>query len=333
MRRAYSPAFLLRLYETMVRIRLSEESLVEPILTGEVRTPCHLYSGEEAVAAGVCAALKTSDLAFGTHRSHGHYLAKGGSLPEMMAEIFGRATGCCRGRGGSMHLAAPSQGFLGAAPIVAGTVPLAVGAALACSLRRNSGVVVSFFGDGATGEGVLYESLNFAALRRLPVIFACENNYYSTHLPLRECRPHDNIFRSGVPFGVPGRRVDGNDVLAVYEAAQKAVRACRTGAGPVFLEFMTYRLRGHVGPNDNIQGLRTDIRPEAEVDQWRKKDPIPRLEREMKRRGLPAPPRRRRLWERIGREVEEALAFARRSPYPDPAELEYYVHEETKPVL
>lgn len=225
----YSREFLIGLYRTMLRIRFCEESLVEPILKGEVRCPCHLYTGQEAVATGVCAALEEGDYMFGNHRSHGHYLAKGGDMKQMIAEIYGKETGCSRGRGGSMHLIAPEVGFLGAAPIVGGTISLAVGAALASKIRGDNRVTVSFFGDGATGEGVFYESLNFASLKKLPVIFACENNFYSTHMPLRECRPEDNIYKSGEPFCVAGYRVDGNDVLEVYEFAKKAVEICRKG--------------------------------------------------------------------------------------------------------
>src|SRR3989338_4566401 len=161
----YSGKFLENLYRTMLRIRLCEESLVEPILKGEVKCPCHLYSGQEAIATGVCAALDEKDYIFGNHRSHGHYLAKGGSMPELIAEIYGKETGCSRGRGGSMHVIAPDKGVLGATPIVGGTISIAVGAALASKIRKESRATVSFFGDGATGEGVLYESLNFAALQ------------------------------------------------------------------------------------------------------------------------------------------------------------------------
>jgi len=270
----YPKNFLISLYKTMLKIRLCEESLIEPILKGKIQTPCHLYTGEEAIAAGVCAALDKNDYIFGNHRSHGHYIAKGGDLKQLIAEIYCKETGCSRGRGGSMHVVAPEVGFLGAAPIVAGTISLAVGAALASKIRGDKRVAVTFFGDGATGEGVFYESLNFAALKKLPIIFACENNFYSTHMPLRECRSKDNIYESGIPFGVPGYKIDGNNVLEVYEATKKTVEMCRKGKGPVLLEFVTYRLRGHVGPDDNIQGLHTDIRPKEEVEKWKKKDPL-----------------------------------------------------------
>jgi TPP-dependent pyruvate/acetoin dehydrogenase alpha subunit len=320
-----SKKFLTDLYRTMLRIRLCEEALVEPIINKEVRCPCHLYSGEEAVAAGICAALRKEDYVFSSHRSHGHYLAKGGSMAEMMAEIFGKQTGCSRGRGGSMHLIDPEHGVLGSAPIVAGTIPLALGAALAASIQKNGRVTVSFFGDGATGEGVLYESLNFAALKKLPLIFACENNLYSTHMPIRECRVDTEIRLIGRPFGIECHAVDGNDVLRVHEAARNAVKTCRGGHGPVFLEFKTYRLRGHVGPDDFIQGTRTDIRPKEEIERWKKRDPLDRFERFLLRRNLAGRENLLHIREDVAREVAHALAFARKSPYPKKGDLAQYV--------
>jgi len=326
--KAYSSEFLIKLYMTMVRIRLCEESLVEPILNGEVRCPVHLYSGEEAIATGVCFALSEKDYVFGTHRSHGHYLAKGGSMQALVAEIYGKETGCSKGRGGSMHVCDPERGMVGAVPIVGGTIPLALGAALASKIRREKKVTVSFFGDGAAGEGVLYESLNFAGLRKLPIIFACENNFYSTHMPIRECRPENNIFKIGAPFCIQSYRVDGNDVLKVYEVTKHSVGLCRRGLGPVFIEFMTYRLRGHVGPDDNIQESHTDIRPKEEIEKWRKKDPIRRFQAFLIKNRII----RRETLERIDREVEEevkeAHEYAKRSPYPNPNELTKYVFKE-----
>ena len=325
----YSKDFLISLYKTMLKIRICEESLVEPILKGEIKTPCHLYTGEEAIATGVCAALERDDYIFGNHRSHGHYLAKGGDVKKLIAEIYCKETGCSKGRGGSMHVIAPEVGFLGAAPIVAGTISLAVGAALASKIRGESRVTVSFFGDGAAGEGVLYESLNFAALRKLPIIFACENNFYSTHMPLKECRAKDNIYESGIPFGVPGYRVDGNNVLEVYEVTKKAVERCRKGDGPALIEFVTYRLRGHVGPDDNIQGLHTDIRPKEEVEGWRKRDPVKNFENFLLQNGILSQDEMDQIKSAIEEEIKEAHIFARTSPYPDERELDRYVFKES----
>lgn len=325
----YSKDFLVSLYKTMLKIRICEESLVEPILKGEIKTPCHLYTGEEAIATGVCAALEKDDYIFGNHRSHGHYIAKGGDVKKLIAEIYCKETGCSKGRGGSMHVIAPEVGFLGAAPIVAGTISLAVGAALASKIRGESRVTVSFFGDGAAGEGVLYESLNFAALRKLPIIFACENNLYSTHMPFKECRAKDNIYESGIPFGVPGYRVDGNNVLEVYEVTKKAVERCRKGDGPALIEFVTYRLRGHVGPDDNIQGLHTDIRPKEEVEGWRKRDPVKNFENFLLQNGILSQDEIDQIKLTIEEEIKEAHIFARTSPYPDERELDRYVFKES----
>jgi acetoin:2,6-dichlorophenolindophenol oxidoreductase subunit alpha len=303
-------------------IRFCEEGLVEPILNGGVKTPCHLYSGEEAIAAGVCSALLTSDYVFGTHRSHGHYLAKGGGLKELVAEIYGKKTGCSGGRGGSMHVTEPSLGVAGAAPIVAGTISLAVGAALASKIRGDERVTVSFFGDGATGEGVLFESLNFAALKRLPIIFVCENNLYSTHMPIGECRPDVPILKIGEAFGIAAHRVDGNDVLAVHEIAKEAVQTCREGRGPVFLECLTYRLRGHVGPDDNIQGTHTDIRHAKEIEEWKKRDPITLFEQYLLEQGVLSKKDLAKIRGEVEKATEEAFAFAVNSPYPEDTESE-----------
>jgi TPP-dependent pyruvate/acetoin dehydrogenase alpha subunit len=321
----YSKELLERIYRTMVRIRFCEESLVDPILKGEIRCPCHLYSGEEAVAAGICASLTEDDYIFSTHRSHGHFLAKGGSMDALVAEVYCRETGCSKGRGGSMHLIDVSKGMLGSAPIVAGTIPLALGAALAVRIRRGTQVAVSFFGDGATGEGVLYEALNFAALKKLPIIFACENNFYSTHLPINECRVKQPIYKIAEPFGVHSLRVDGNDVLAVYDAGQKALETCRDGEGPFFLELLTYRFRGHVGPDDNIQGTHTDIRPREEIEYWLRKDPLNIFENYVKENRLLDQQTLLNIRNDVEREVINAHAFAKSSPVPEPGELMRYV--------
>ena len=322
---AYTVDFLENLYRTMLRIRYAEECLVEPILKGDVRTPCHLYSGEEAIATGLCATLMKDDYVFGGHRSHGHYLAKGGSLKAMMAEIYCRETGCSRGRGGSMHLIDPNVGMMGSAPIVAGTISLATGAALASSIRKDGRVAVSFFGDGATGEGVLYESINFAALKRLPIIFACENNLYATHMPVRECRVNQPIYRMAESFGIDCHLTDGNEVLEIFEKSKNGVEACRNGNGPVFMEFMTYRFRGHVGPDDNIQGCHTDIRPKGEIEAWLQKDPIKRFERHLLEQQLIDENRMKTIREEVASEIREALNEAIQSQTPRREDLLKYV--------
>ena len=326
----YNELLLKHLYRTMIRIRLSEESLVEPILGGEIRCPVHLYSGQEAIAAGVCANLERTDYVFGTHRSHGHYLAMGCNMPEMVAEIYCCEAGSSHGRGGSMHLSAPERGMIGSAPIVAGTISLAMGAALASSIRGEDRVAVSFFGDGAAGEGVLYECLNFAALKKLPMVFVCENNFYSTHMPIRECRIDNNIYKVGAPFCVESSQVNGNDILAVYEAGKKAVDRCRRGEGPVFIECLTYRFRGHVGPDDNIQGNHADIRPSEEIESWFQKDPIKRFEEYLLSNKLIEEQTLHNIRREAEAKVAEAHRFAKNSALPNPAELSRYVYKESK---
>jgi len=321
----YSEKLHEKLYRTMLRIRYCEESFVDPILNKEINCPVHLYSGEEAIATGVCAALEKTDYIFGTHRSHGHYLAKGGNMVSLIAEIYGREDGCSRGRGGSMHLIDPELGIMGAAPIVAGTISLAVGAALASFIRKDNRVTVSFFGDGATGEGVLYESLNFAALKKLPIVFVCENNLYATHMPILECRSKNNIYEIAKPFGIETDVIDGNDVLKVYDAGRKAIDKCRRGDGPVFLEFMTYRLRGHVGPDDNIQGTHKDIRPNEEVELWKKRDPIVKYEKFLLDKGIFSANLLQEIRVEIEQEVQNNFKIALKSPYPRKGELFKYV--------
>jgi pyruvate dehydrogenase E1 component alpha subunit len=317
---------LLALYRMMITIRYCEESLVEPILNNEIKCPCHLYTGQEAIAAGICASLTKDDYVFGTHRSHGHFLAKGGDLNALISEIYGRETGCSRGRGGSMHLIDPENGFLGAAPIVGGTISLAVGAALAAIIRNENRIAVSFFGDGACGEGVLYESLNFASLRKLPVLFVCENNLYSTHMPINECRLDTNISKIADPFCIPAHRIDGNDVLKVFEIGKSSIESCRAGKGPVFIECLTYRYRGHVGPDDNVQGGHTDIRPASEIEEWLTKDPISRFEQSLLDCGLVSQREMVSIKKQIENQVCEAHKMAKSSPLPLSHDLMKYVY-------
>jgi len=211
-------ATLLReMYVTMVKIRKFEERVGELVSQGKIETPCHLYTGQEAIATGVCSSLNKEDFIFGNHRSHGHYIAKGGDLKKLMAEIHTRATGCCGGKGGSMHVIAPEVGLLGTPPIVAASIPLAAGAALAAKLKGTNQVAVVFFGDGATNEGVFYETLNFASLKKLPVIFVCENNFYATHMPIEECSADTDIAKKAEIFNIQGLKINGNDVVEVYK--------------------------------------------------------------------------------------------------------------------
>lgn len=324
----YSLDLLLSLYKTMLLIRFSEEGMIDPILNHEIICPCHLYSGEEAIAVGICSSLEERDFVFSNHRSHGHFIAKGGTIEKMMAEIYGRESGCSRGCGGSMHLIDSQVGMLGSAPIVAGTISLAVGAALASSIRDDSSVAVVFFGDGATGEGVLYEAMNFASLKKLPIIFVCENNFYATHMPIRDCRVKNIIHDIAEPFCIENDIIDGNDVLKVYEVGKKAIDKCRRGEGPFFLECLTYRLRGHVGPDDNIQGTHTDIRPKKEIDEWREKDPITRFERYLLANQLLKIDHIENIKREIVKEISDAHTYAKNSAYPEKNDLMSYVFKK-----
>lgn len=301
----------------MVRIRRFEERLAEMVEAKEVGTPCHLYIGQEAIATGVCAALQTKDFVWGGHRSHGHYLAKGGDMRLMMAEIFGKETGCSKGRGGSMHLIAKEVGILGTVPLVAATIPLSIGTALASKMKKDGAISVCFFGDGATEEGHFHESMNLAAVYRLPVIFVCENNFYASHMSLLERRAADNIRLSAEAHGIPGIVVDGNDAEAVYKAAAEAADLARKSCGPTLLECRTYRWRGHVGHdwNYDVGVLRKD-----ELKEWLPKDPVARA----RNRLLDASISEKELVEleaAIEGEISAAIMFARESPYPSVASL------------
>jgi pyruvate dehydrogenase E1 component alpha subunit len=310
----------------MVLIRRFEEMTATLCERGEIRCPAHLAIGQEACAAGVCAALRPDDYVLGAHRSHGHFLAKGGDPKSLMAEMLGKAAGCSRGRGGSMHLLEPSIGFLGTVPIVAATVPIAVGVALAIRLRNEDRIAVSFFGDGAMEEGTTHEAMNFAAHRRLPVVFACENNFYSSHMSLLERRARDNLCEVAQAHGLSARQVDGNDVLAVYETATAAAEYARAGRGPAFLELRTFRWRGHVGPAWDYD---VGVRRRDELAEWIRKDPIERIRSALRAHGWTSD-----AFDRVEREVarivEDAVAFARAAPAPDPGEVTDHVYAEPR---
>lgn len=309
------------LYRTMVRIRVFEDRVADLVEAGEINCPCHLYVGQEAIAAGVCSELQRDDYIFGGHRSHGHYLAKGASLPAMMAELFGKETGCSKGRGGSMHLVAPEVGILGTVPIVAATIPMAVGAALASTLRKDGRVSVAFFGDGAVDEGTFHESLNLAAVRRLPAIFVCENNLYSSHLQLLERRAVDNIVQSADAHGMAGSRIDGNDMLAVRAAAAEAVARARAGAGPTLIEARTYRWRGHVGPSYDLD---VGVTRREDLAEWKKRDPIAHAEHWLLEHGV-SEVWCRQVHDEALTEIDASIVSARQSSDPRPEDLGLYV--------
>lgn len=304
----------LRLYTEMLRIRKVEEKIAEKYSEQTMRCPVHLSIGQEAVAVGVCQALATSDLLVSNHRAHAHYLAKGGSLKKMIAEIYGKSEGCCGGRGGSMHLVDLSYGIVGTTPIVGGSIPVGVGLAFASSLKQEDKLTVIFIGEGATEEGVFAESLNFAALKKLPVLFVCENNGYSVYSPLDVRQSNKrNLIQFAEAHGVLAERGDGNNVEEVVRLTQKAAEEIRQGNGPVFLELFTYRYREHCGPNfDDHLGYR----PKEEVDHWTKRDPLIVQELYMRDKGLWDGETLRDIISEIDREIDEAFTFAMNSPFP-----------------
>lgn len=308
------PDVLRRLYYEMVRIRLIEEKIAEHYPEKEMRCPVHLCIGQEAVAVGVCGALSPQDYVLSNHRSHGHYLAKGGNLKTMIAELYGRVTGCSQGKGGSMHLVDLSIGFLGSTPIVGSTIPIAVGTAFASMMRTEQRVTVAFFGDAATEEGVFHESLNFACLKKLPILFVCENNLYSVYSPLSVRQPKGReIFRLAEGHGIEAFQGDGNDVVEVYTRAEKAVKKAREGKGPTFLEFKTYRWREHCGPYyDNDLGYRD----EEEFQEWRKRDPIEKLRKFLLGKGILQREEEDNFIEKCELEIQTTIALAKEDPFP-----------------
>lgn len=313
------PADILRdMYRTMVKIRKEGERIAELYPEQEMRCPTHLSVGQEAVAVGVCANLRKDDYVFSFHRCHAHYLAKGGNLRRLVAELYGRKTGCAGGVGGSMHLVAPEVGFMGASSIVAGTVPIAMGAALALVMQGSDRVSVTFFGDAAVEEGIFYETLNFASLKKLPLVFVCENNFYATHSHQLSRQPADNIFERGESLGVPGSCVDGNDVLAVYWAAREAVARCRRREGPFLLECKTYRWLEHVGPYYDYE---LGYRSKEELEEWMAKCPVSAYEKTLLNNGILSRKDVGNIAKEVSHELEEAVNFAKESPFPGKAEL------------
>lgn len=311
------------LLRRMMVVRLAEEAIADMVECGEAVCPCHLAIGQEACAVGVTAVVDAArDHVFGAHRSHGHYLGLGADLFGLLAEILGKADGCSRGMGGSMHLTAPEHGLVGTVPIVGATVPMAVGAALSAKLSGTDGVAVTFFGDGAVEEGVVQESMNLAAAHALPVLFVCENNFFSSHLHIGLRQYGDRQARFAEAHGLDARILDGNDVIAVYHAAQAAVEKARGGGGGTFLELVTYRWRGHVGHReDNDVGVRRS----GDLPLWKARDPIGRLKSALVKAGLDAE-RIERVESTVRDEVAEALARARKAGYPRPDQASAYLY-------
>lgn len=300
-------------------IRYAEETIADLASSGEAKCPCHLGVGQEAVAVGVSEHLRTTDRVFSGHRGHAHYLALGGDLDRLIAEVLGRETGASRGMGGSMHLYGPDVGFHGSVPIVAGTIPIALGAALAAKMDGSDAVAVSYFGDGAAEEGIVHETLNLAATMQLPILFVCENNLFSSHLDLHLRQPQNRIARFAEAHDVRSLTVDGNDVAAVSGATHELISAARRDRSPGFLEAITYRHRGHVGPNEDI-----DVGVHRKLDvlnAWKRRDPIDRLKRGLMNSTKLTEDQLTAMDHDVRTACARAVERARNAPYPPAGNL------------
>jgi pyruvate dehydrogenase E1 component alpha subunit len=306
---------LIKMYTTMVKIRTFENRVAELFAAGKVPGFVHLYVGEEAVATGVCENLTDKDYITSTHRGHGHLIAKGGDIKKMMAELYGKKTGYCKGKGGSMHIADIDLGIMGANGIVGGGPPLAAGAALACQYLGNDNVAVCFFGDGASNQGTTHEAMNLAACWKLPVVFINENNMYGISSCTTNSMCVTNVADRAAGYDIPGVVVDGNDVIAVWEAAAEGIKLARQGKGPSLIECKTYRHRGH------FEGDPCVYREDAELEEWREKDPIPRLEQKLSELELLNESKIEEIKEGLQKDLIAAEQFAEESPFPDVSEL------------
>jgi pyruvate dehydrogenase E1 component alpha subunit len=309
---------LIELYRVMVTIRLFEEKVQDLYARGLVPGLAHLCIGQEAIAAAVCNHLRRDDYITCNHRSHGHVIAKGAELNYMMAELFGKRTGYCKGKGGSMHIADVEIGILGANGIAGGGIPIAVGAALSCKMRKSDQVSICFFGDGSSNNGTFHEGLNFASVHSLPIVFMCENNLYGISVSQKQHQAIEDISIRSLSYGMPGVTVDGNDVLAVHEASGKAIQRARIGEGPTLIECKTYRWRGHHEGDPN-QGRR--YRTVEEIQGWVSKCPIKRFEEKLIGEKVLTRSKVKNIYQEVGKKVEEAVEFANQSPFPDQQEM------------
>jgi len=303
----------------MMLIRRFDETVKDLVQSAELVGMAHCYIGEEAVAVGACTALRDEDYITGNHRSHGHPISKGGDVRRAMAELLGKATGYCKGKGGSMHLADFEIGILGESGIVASALPVAVGAALGSKMQNNDRVVISFFGDGASNQGACHEAMNMASIWKLPVIFLCENNQYAVTTSFRDTVAVENISDRAVAYSMPGVLVDGQDVMAMHEATVVAVQRARAGEGPSLIEAKTYRYEDHSEGLNRI--LREPYRTDEEVEQWKKRDPISLHSTWLKEQGVATEEEIDSVWSEVSQAIDDALEFARNSPYPEADDL------------
>ncbi len=308
-------------YRSLYQIRRVEEEVIRIYPSDKIKSPVHLSIGQEAVSVGVCQALEPQDVVFGTYRGHALYLAKGGDLFKMIAELYGKVTGCARGKGGSMHLVDVEHGVMGMSAVVSTTIPTAVGYAYAMKVRGLNTVVASFLGDGSVDEGVYHECMNFAKLKEVPMLFICENNKYAIHSSTNQRHPSNNLCERARSYGIPAERIENNDLLKIHERVGQAVAEIRAGeSGPRFFECMTYRWKEHVGPYDDFDmGYRT--REEADV--WIKDDQLVRIA------NLLDEATRTEIERTVDQQIADAFEFAENSEFPDPAELYLDVFKES----
>ena len=321
---------LMKMLRRMMLIRRFDETVKELVQRGELVGAAHCYIGEEAVAVGACVALRDDDYITGNHRSHGHPIAKGGDVRRAMAELLGKSTGYCKGKGGSMHLADFSIGILGESGIVASALPVAVGAAMGSKMQGRDRVVVAFFGDGASNQGACHEAMNLASIWKLPVIFLCENNQYAVTTHFSDVVAVENISDRATAYNMPGVLVDGQDAIAMYEATSQAVARGRAGQGPVLIEARTYRYEEHSEGLGRI--LREPYRTDEELDAWRKRDPIVIHKQRLIEQGISTQEEIDRLQSEVAEAVEGALEFARESPYPEPEDLFVDMYADPIPI-
>ena len=314
--------------KTMLIIRMAEEQIADMVVAQKVNCPCHLGIGQEAIAVGVSAHLRTTDRVFGAHRSHSHYLALGADVYSLFAEVLGRSTGCARGMGGSMHLHSASHGFLGSVPLMASTVPIAAGAALAAKMDGADDIAVSYFGDGAVEEGVLQETLNLAAIMHLPIVFVCENNLFASHMHIGLRQPNNSTVRFAQAHCINAALVDGNDVVAVSNVAKQMVDNARKGQGPSYIEAVTYRWRGHVGPSEDID---VGVKRSGELSLWKGRDPIRRLAAALESARLLSSAEFVELQQEVRNLITNSWTYAEQSPYPDQSALLDLVYSSIEP--
>jgi TPP-dependent pyruvate/acetoin dehydrogenase alpha subunit len=317
-RKPFSISVAKKIFTSLVRIRTFEERVCELYSQQEMRCPVHLYNGQEAIAAAVLVHLRRLDYVVSNHRNHGHLIAKGAAMKPLLAELYGKRTGCSGGKGGSMHMSCPDVGAAGTSAIVAGGIPIAVGLALASLMQKNTRVTVVFFGDGAVDEGTFYESLNFASLKKLPIVFVCENNFYATNSPQKARQANLDIHAIAGFFKITNVCIDGNDAAAVYAASGPAIERARRGLGPTLIEARTFRWKTHVGIESDIE---KGFRQQEELNLWYKRCPVERFRHYLFSRKLVS----RRWMDSVklaaDQEVSRAVKFAQRSPFPRPDEL------------